>query len=118
MENLELTYKPSPTFVQLSQESTAVALWEFLCLGDNLIRAETATFLRKPALEALGPVLFESFDVFKEEKTDKSTFDKYKQLAGNMVRQIMEAKGYQLEKTGVQVVNKTIFKTAARYVKS
>lgn len=118
MGKLELTYKPSPTFVQLSQESTAVELWAFLCRGDNLVRAETATFLRKPVLEALGPVLLESFDVFNEKITDKSIFDKYKQLAGNMVRQIMEAKGYQLEKTGVQVVNKTIFKTAARYVKS
>lgn len=116
MENL--TYKPSPNFTQLSKEPTAKELWQFLCGRESLIRAETATFLRKPVLEALGPVLQETFEIFDEGKTDKATFDKYKQLAGSMVRQIMEAQGYKLEKTGVQVVNYTIFKTAARYVKA
>jgi hypothetical protein len=118
MQNLELTYQPSPAFAQLAQEKTAIKIWEFLCEGDNIIRAETATLLKKPALEALGPILHSSFDVFNEELVEKSVFDAHKKIAGNMMRQIMEHLGYVIDKTGVQVVNKTIFKTATRYKKA
>ena len=117
MDRLELLYKPSPAFIQLSQEETAIELWRFLCKKDNIIRVETASFLKKPALEALGPVLYKNFNVFNEELVEKSVFDAYKKLAGNMMRQIMEHLGYKIDKTGVQVVNKTIFKTATRYIK-
>ncbi len=117
MENLKFSYKPSPAFAQLAQEKTATEIWTFLCQGENVVRAETATFLKKPALEALGPVLQCRFDVFNEELVEKSVFDAHKKLAGNMMRQIMEHLGYEIDKTGVQVVNKTIFKTATRYVK-
>lgn len=118
MKNIELTYQPSPALTQVAQEETAIKIWRFLCEGDNIIRAETATFLKKPALEALGPILHSSFDVFNENLVDKSVFDTHKKLSGSMMRQIMEHLGYVIDKTGVQVVNQTIFKTATRYKKA
>ncbi len=115
MNKLNINYVPSSAFNQLAKTSEAEALWEFLCSQESQVRMETATFLRKPALEPLSPYLRESFDVFRVESADKATFDRYKQLAGSMTKQVMAALGYEHEKDSVTVLRGDVFKTASRY---
>lgn len=117
MNNLEIEYKPSSALNDLSQTEEAKALWKYLCSSESLIRMETATYLRKPALEPLSPHLRAKFEFFRAESTDKSTFDRYKQLAGSMTRQVMEALGYVHEKSSVNILTGEVFKTASRYKK-
>ncbi|MCL1095856.1 hypothetical protein [Shewanella kaireitica] len=115
MNKLDINYLPSPALTQLAKTPEAEELWKFLCSPENQIRMETATFLRKPALEPLSPHLRESFDFFRVESADKATFDRYKQLAGSMTKQVMAALGYEHEKGSVTVQRGDVFKTASRY---
>jgi len=117
MKNLDIEYKPSSALNNLSQTEEAKALWEYLCSPESLIRMETATYLRKPALEPFSPHLRTKFEFFRAETTEKSSFDRYKQLAGSMTRQVMEALGYEHEKSSVNVLTGEVFKTASRYKK-
>ncbi|QYJ74609.1 hypothetical protein [Shewanella sp. FJAT-52076] len=117
MDSLDIDYKPSPALNALSQTEEGRALWKYLCSPESLIRMETATYLRKPALEPFSPHLRNRFDFFRSEVTEKQLFDRYKQLAGSMARQIMEALGYEHEKDGVNVITGEVFKTASRYKK-
>ena len=117
MDRLDIDYKPSPALNDLSKTPEAKALWEYLCSSESLIRMETATYLRKPALEPFSPHLRNKFKFFLAESTDKSSFDRYKQLAGSMTRQIMEELGYEHEKNSVNIPTGNVFKTASRYKK-
>ncbi|CAM3429042.1 hypothetical protein [Shewanella pealeana] len=116
MNNLDIHYTPSPALTQLAKTFEAELLWDFLCSPENQIRMETATFLRKPALEPLSPYLREKFEFFRVESADKATFDRFKQLAGSMTKQVMKELGYELEKNSVTVLRGGVFKTASRYV--
>lgn len=115
MNKLNINYVPSPALTQLAKTSEAESLWDFLCSPESQIRMETATFLRKPALEPLSPHLREHFEIFRVESADKATFDQYKQLAGSMTKQIMAVLGYEHEKSSVTVLRGDVFKTASRY---
>jgi hypothetical protein len=84
-------------------------LWDFLNSHDNLVRMETATYLQRPALEPVSPFLQAEFGDWIAE-------DRSKQMAGNMVKQIMAGRGYEVERKGVKIRNRAdIFTTAARY---
>jgi hypothetical protein len=85
-------------------------LWRFLNSKESLIRFDTATFLRKPALQALQQQLLEKFDA-------RIRKDRIKQMTGRMVRQIMERNGYRLEQTGVRITDGLLFSSAARYTR-
>jgi hypothetical protein len=115
MEQLYIQYQPSPALKELAKTPEAKDLWSYLCSSESIIRMVTATYLRKPALEPLSPYLRERFEFFRAESTNKSSFDRYKQLAGSMTRQIMEALGYVHEKDSVSVQRTDVFKTASRY---
>lgn len=117
MRNLEIEYKPSPALNELAKTEEGKSLWQYLCSSESLIRMETATYLRKPALEPFSPHLRNRFEFFRAESTEKSLFDRYKQLAGSMTRQIMESLGYEHEKESVNILTGEVFKTASRYKK-
>ena len=117
MASLNFEYESPANFKSLSETDNAKQLWKYLCSSESLIRMETATYLKKPALEPLAPHLQMTFDFFQVEKTDKSTYDRFKQLAGSMVRSIMEEQGYEHEKSSVNILTGTLFNTASRYVK-
>jgi len=95
----------SETFnTQLGQE-----VWTFLNDRENLIRMETATYLSRPALEPLSPKLKARFG-------DAAFEDRMKRMTGHMVRQILEAHGYRLDRTGVRITTEgNGYTTAARY---
>lgn len=84
-------------------------IWEFLVKPENIIRMETATYLSRPAIEPLSPILLQCFG-------DHARRDRIKQMMGHMVRQIMESRGYILQQGNVKISStNSIFSKASRY---
>ncbi len=84
-------------------------IWDFLADPENLIRMETATYLSRPAIEPLSPLLHERFG-------NRAKQDRIKQMMGHMVRQIMESRGYVLQQGNVKISSaNNIFSRASRY---
>ena len=86
-------------------------IWLTLIKDGNVIRMETATNLKKPAAQAISEQLLEEFG--KDVKKDR-----VKQAIGFMIKQIMESKGYKIERNGVNITDKkNLFTKASRYSK-
>lgn len=98
------------SFSDLASTAQGIALWRYLNSGEAIACLETTTFLRRPALEGLQPKLMEQFG-------DNLAAGRWRQVAGRMVRQIMEHRGYTLDQTGVRTRVGTLFTSAARYKK-
>jgi hypothetical protein len=98
------------SFSDISTSPFAEKLWVFLNSEKSLACLETTTFLQRPALEGLQPLIRREFD-----NTPELAQDRYKQLMGRMVRQIMENRGYGLDRAGVRIRVGDIFASAARY---
>lgn len=91
------------------ENEDGATIWAFLTDKDNVIRMETATFLSRPAIEPLSPLLVERFG-------SRISNDRLKQMMGHMVRQIMEQRGYRLQQGNVKISsNNNIFSRASRY---
>jgi hypothetical protein len=75
---------------------------------DNVVRMETATYLDRAAVEPLAPGLLRMFGPEIAE-------DRLKQMIGHMARQIMEALGFELDRSGLRITRESMFTTAARY---
>jgi hypothetical protein len=87
-------------------------IWNFLVQPENIIRMETATYLSRPAIEPLSPLLRERFGELSKK-------DRIKQMMGHMVRQIMEHRGYALQQGNVKISSaNSIFSRASRYAYS
>jgi len=102
-----LSYSPQ-NFSDLADTEFGRALWVFLKEHDNLIRMETATILERAAVEPLAGPLVEEFG-------DQAGDDRTKQMIGHMVRQIMEALGYELDRTGLRITRPSLFTSGAGY---
>ena len=98
------------SFSDIASTRTGTALWEFLNEEPTVIRLETATYLKRPALEGLQPRLLEKFG-------DKIRSDRWKQMIGRMTRQVMEHHGYALDQAGARTRVRELFTSAARYKK-
>ncbi len=98
-------------FTEIAASDKGKELWSFL--NSDLVVAclETTTYLQRPAIEGIQPLLLNQFghDVWN---------DRLKQVVGKMVRQIMERRGYHLEKTGVKIRVRDLFSIGARYQKN
>ena len=105
LESLEFD---AGSFSDLSETELGQNLWNFLKEEGSIIRMETACYLSRPALEPLQPLLISRF-------SDQVRDDRIKQMAGRMVRQIMESLGHNLDQTGVKLRNNELFGSAARY---
>lgn len=99
------------SFANIADTSIGRELWLFLNTEEVLVRLDTTTFLKRPALEGLQPQLLEKFG--KNIKPDR-----WKQMIGRMVRQIMERQGYILDQTGVRTRVGELFTSASRYRKN
>ena len=102
-----------------SNEKLYNALYEFFNEPDSLIRLETATFLRRPAIEALQPSICERFGE-DLKLLDEKKLNRFKMYMGACVRQILagtkEAPGkYIIDQQRVLIRIGDIFKTATRY---
>lgn len=102
-----LEYKPQ-NFRALYETELGEDIWTFMKRPDNLVRMQTSTYLGQPAVEPLGPGLLR---MFGPEIAD----DRFKQMIGHMARQLMEAMGFKLERSGVRITRESMFTTAAKY---
>jgi hypothetical protein len=68
------------------------AMWAFLTRPDNIVRMETAASLDRAAIEALSDPLIAEFGIEIDQR-------EVKQVIGHMVKQIMESRGYETERT-------------------
>ena len=85
-------------------------IWAFLNSIENIVRMETATYLGRPAAEALSPQLLALFGSAIAE-------DRMKQMIGHMIRQILESRGYSVDRGNVRINREgNIFSSATRYV--
>lgn len=97
-------------FKDLFETPFGERLWNYLNEERTILQMETATALRRPALEPLEEKLVEKFQ-------DEIRADRAKQMCGRMVRQIMEKEGYLFDRSGVPITSKFLFSSAARYTK-
>lgn len=96
------------SFSDISTTTLGKKLWSFLNERETFVRMETATLLRRPALEAVQLHLLERFG-------DEIRVDRWKQMTGRMARQVMERHDYILDRTGVRISRGSLFTSAARY---
>ena len=104
-----MTYNAG-SFSDVANTTLGQKLWEYLNSHESIIRMETATYLDRPAAEALCPDLLKTFG-------DEVRQDRIKQMIGNMIRQIIEPRGYQIDRQNVRVPpnRKDLFTSATRY---
>ena len=95
-------------FRDVADTSLGRQLRKFLKMRDNLVRFETATFLRRPAVEPIAPGLLRKFG-------PPIAADRIKQTAGHMTRQIMESLGYTVDRQGLRIPNGKLFVSGTRY---
>lgn len=85
------TFNPR-SYTDISGRPESIKLWEFLNLKDSKTKMITASDLGRPALEAVADDLL---DEFGEQFTEDYPYrDRFKQMAGAMTKQVMEASGY------------------------
>lgn len=101
-----LTYRPGK-FAKDYATPEGQKLWQVLNREDNIARMETATDLGQPALKPLE-------DILLTEIGDFITDDRMKQMAGHMVRQIMEDRGFEHDVDGIKLASAPFYK-ASRY---
>ncbi len=103
-------YRPDK-FASTFRDQGGQDIWDFLNERENVIRMETASYLSRPAVEPLSPFLLQRFG-------PEIRRDRIKQMIGHMARQIMEARGYALDRSNVKIARVgNIFASASRYVK-
>ena len=103
-------YRPDK-FVNTFKEEGGQALWDFLNEPDNVLRMVTASYLARPAVEPLSPALLARFGPSIKR-------DRLKQMIGHMVRQVLEARGYRLDRGNVKITRVgNMFASGSRYVK-
>jgi hypothetical protein len=106
---MTLKYNPN-RFSSTFENEGGEGIWEFLNQPDNIIRMETATFLVRTAAEPLSPYLLAKFG-------DGIRTPRLKQMIGHMIRQIMESRGYHVDRNNVRITTTdNMFTSATRYM--
>ena len=94
-------------FRSLADTALGRNLWDFLNEELNVVRLETATDLAKPAVTGIEEPLLHHF---REDVLD----DRVKQMIGHMVRQVLERRGYRIEKSNTTIAS-ALFSKGTRY---
>jgi len=104
------TYNPGH-FQNDFQSPLGQDVWKFLHEPLVITRMDTATYLERPAIEAIAPLLVEKFG-------DPVRADRIKQMIGSMVRQVFERRGFRLDRQHVPIPMKrrVLFSSGSRYV--
>lgn len=84
-------------------------LWRWMWRDDNLVRMETASDLRRVAVEPLQRFLLTDFD------PDVIRQHRIRQMIGAMARQILEHRGFKWEGKNFKVPTGDIFTTGSKY---
>jgi len=128
--NLSVTYEPG-TFSDISGTPLGQAIWGFLLQPHILGSLEVAGRLGAAPVSAISDELLATFGDLTggtpREQLERGlatrfpqgtsvSFDRSKQMLGHMIRQIMEALGYQLRSKNSPAKDPLgIFTTSARY---
>jgi hypothetical protein len=88
-------YDPG-TFAQLFGEPRGQRLWAALNTSEYVSCLETATALHQPAVKGIEEPLLRDFGADVIE-------DRFKQMIGHMVRQVMERNGYEVDQQKVKI---------------
>ena len=99
-------YNPEK-FASLYSSALGQRLWAFLTQPESVARLETASELRKPAVEGIEEQLLEEFG-------ESVLANRVKQMVGHMVRQIMQQRDWVLDQSDVKVQS-VPFSKATRY---
>ena len=103
-------YRPDK-FSNTFKDEGGQAIWDFLNEPENVLRMTTASYLARPAVEPLSPALLQRFGPSIKR-------DRLKQMIGHIVRQVLEARGYRLDRSNVKISrNGNVFASGSRYVK-
>lgn len=100
----------SRNFKDLYATEIGKRLWIWLQDPQRVFAMEIATKLRRPAVEAIGDELLDEFG-------EVVRGNRFKQMIGHMVRQIMEFRGFCLDVQRVPVRFCGLFSTASRYTR-
>lgn len=95
------------SFQALAETKLGKDLWKFLNREQIVTRLDTATDLGNPAVAGIEEPLLAEFG-------DAVLDDRVKQMIGHMVRQVMEAEGYEIEKQNVKI-SSALFSKGTRY---
>lgn len=87
-------------------------IWQFLNQDNVIVIMETASYLRRPAIEPLSPLL-------RLEFSEQLGVTQVRQMIGHMVRQVLENRGYHLDRANVKISRpENVFHFGSAYVKS
>ena len=95
------------TFQSTADTDLGRNLWQFLNEDRIVESLKTATDLGKPAVTGIEEQLLDRFGEYVVD-------DRVKQMVGHMVRQVMEARGYGLERREV-FIGSALFSKGTRY---
>ena len=98
-------------FTDLANTQLGRGLWVFLNERDNVLRMETASELRRPAVEAVATRLVLTFG-------DDVREDRVKRMIGHMTKQVMKHHGFELDSQNVRVRTGDLFVRGSRYLRS
>ncbi len=102
-------YRPDK-FEGLYREQRGPELWAFLHEPESILRMEVASQLGRPAVEALSPALSSRFGARVASKP-------IRQMIGHMVRQVLETRGYLLDRNNVRIARLgNLFFSGSRYL--
>jgi hypothetical protein len=101
-------YNPG-SFSDVFNADIGPRLWAYLNEHDAVQLMDCATYLGKPAAQPLSPGLLATFGETVRQ-------DRIKQCIGHMIRQIVEPRGYQIDRQNVRIGDPdNMFTTATRY---
>lgn len=105
------TYRPDK-FAHAYEKLNGQKYWSWLQQRHVVQIMEAACYLRRPAIEAISPMLKDAFPDVLFTLT-------LRQMIGHMVRQILEARGFHLKRANVRISQKdNVFRFGSAYVKA
>lgn len=106
------TYNPGP-WMEAFQAPFGQFVWALLNSTDYVARMEVTTDLQRPAVEGIAYQLLD--DSCAAGFSDELRDDWNKKMIGHMVRQIMKARGYEHQKSSVEITRAPVFSFGSRY---
>lgn len=104
-------YRPDK-FASTYDHLNGAQLWDWLHQDHIVLMMETASYLHRPATETLSPLLTQAFPKVV-------TSVKLRQMVGHMVRQVLETRGYHLDRANVRIKhNSNLFHFGSAYAKA
>jgi hypothetical protein len=108
------TYIPG-TFADIYSRQIGKDIWQLLNTEQVWLTLELTTYLKHPAAEGIGDIILEKFP--NDFVQHSPRYHRLKQCVGHMIRQVMEANGYEMDKPKVKCHINKVFVYAARYRK-